>query len=611
MLCCGGQPDWPVSPEGVRAEGCIIAGRINFSNREVKQLLALRDAQIPDGMDLGNSRTRTIDLSGSCIGGSQMPSDSGEQAPFHADKMRVDGDLLLNKATISGGCAIAYTRINGQFSANKATFENAAGNAISAEGCNCVGFSLDGATVTGTCDISGARIKGDFAVSGSNFNCPEGTAISAFSAHIAAWFMRPLRVGATVQPTRVHGMINLTHAHIVHDLELQGAQLRAGYHLAIAARGIVVKGSVFIESGTRIDGGVYLGSAQIKGRLRLNKCLITSATLARNRNDDPLPSVPTAAGNPDSSKWTWHALDLSETVIGHLVMPDTAETRPRGIIDLSRARVGTFTDFKAAWPPKIDRSTRTCVGRPCDANSRDADHLVLDGFEYEHLDNPDGLPLDQTVSVAEARYDWLHGQSRDDIFERLRPQPWRHLGKILSQQGYEDDARAIAIERRVAQRYVKGMPCTAKALSWALHKLADYGFNPWKTIRWSGVVVAVFTLVYLCPAIDNGSPDQLLAADQSVFVRTVPADFVPGAMSYVESKKLVVDVYPSFDPFMYSLDVFLPFVDLGMEKYWRANTTTWLGVTLYYLSVFESIFGAVMISLIVTGFTGLLTRDER
>jgi hypothetical protein len=335
--------------------------------------------------------------------------------------------------------------------------------------------------------------------------------------------------------------------------------------------------------------------------LRLTDSVITSATLARGRSEDPLPPVPTNAENPDSSEWTYHALDLSEATIGHLVMPGTGETRARGIIDLSRARIGTFTDFKAAWPPKVDRVSRSCDGRPCDAKGRDADHLVLDGFEYEHLDNPDGLPAGETGPVAEARYDWLHGQSRDDIFERLRPQPWRHLGKILSQQGYEDDARSIAIERRVAQRYAKGM----------LHRLADYGFNPWKTMRWSAVVVAVFALVYLCPAIDYGSQTHLLAADQTAFVRTVPADFVPGATSYEQSKQLAAEVYPSFDPFMYSLDVFLPFVDLGMEKYWRANTTTWSGVLLYYLSVLEGIIGAVLISPVVTGFTGLLTRDER
>jgi hypothetical protein len=610
MLCCGGQSDWPVSPEGVRAEGCIIAGRIDLSNREVKQPLVLRQAQISDGIDLGNSRTRTIDLSGSRIGKSQVAADAEEQAPFSAENMRVDGDLLLNETTISGGCTIAYARIAGRFSAKKATLNNAAGNAIRADSCSCLGFSLDGATLTGTCDISGARIKGDFAVEGSTFDCPEGAAIRAFSARIAAWFMSPLHVGETIQPTRVHGTIILTHTHIERDLDLTGAQLSAGYHLAIAARSLVVKGSVFIEQGAKVDGGIRFGGADIKGQLRLTNSVITSATLARNRGNDPLAPVPAATERQDSSEWTWHALDLSETKIGQLVMPDTEETRPRGIIDLSRARIGTLTDFKAAWPPKVDRASRACTIRPCDDHGRDADHLILDGFEYEHLDNPDGLPPNQTGPVAEARYDWLHGQSRDDIFERLRPQPWRHLGKVLSQQGYEDDARSIAIERRVAQRYAKGMPRAAKAISWTLHKLADYGFNPWKTIRWSAAVVVVFALLYLFPAIDYGSQTHLLAADQNAFARTVPADFVPGATSYEESKQLAAKVYPSFDPLMYSLDVFLPFVDLGMEKYWRANTTTWLGVLLYYLSVLEGIIGAILISLAVTGFTGLLTRDE-
>ncbi|MGO8909002.1 MAG: hypothetical protein ACLQDM_06720, partial [Bradyrhizobium sp.] len=442
ILCCGGQPDWPVSPEGVRAEGCIIAGKLSLSNREVKQPLALRKAQIPGGIDLKNSRTRTIDLSGSRIGVSQAASETEEQASFYADKMCVDGDLLLNEATISGGCTITYARITGQFAANNATFENAGREAIGAQNCNCAGFSLDGASVTGICDISGAKIKGDFAVEGSTFNCPEGAAITAFSADIAAWFMRPLHVGQTIQPTRVHGMINLTHAHIARDLDLKGVQLRAGYHLAIAARSLVVKGSVFIEQGAKVDGGVRLGGADIKGQLRLTGSVITSTTLARRRSEDPLPPVPATAENPDSSEWTCHALDLSEAKIGHLVMPDTEETRPRGIIDLSRAQVGTFTDFKAAWPPKMDRARRSCDGRPCDRRGRDADHLILDGFEYEHLDNPDGLPAGETGPVAEARHDWLHGQSREDIFERLRPQPWRHLGKILSQQGYEDDARS-------------------------------------------------------------------------------------------------------------------------------------------------------------------------
>jgi hypothetical protein len=286
------------------------------------------------------------------------------------------------------------------------------------------------------------------------------------------------------------------------------------------------------------------------------------------------------------------------------------EERPRGVVDLSRARIGTFTDFKAAWPPKVDRTSRACIDRPCGGDGRDADHLILDGFEYEHLDNPDGLPFGETGPVAKARIDWLHGQSREDIFDRLKPQPWRQLGKVLAAQGYEDDARTIAIERRVAQRYAKGMPRAPRLLSRLLHLLADYGFNPWKSVGWSAVVVSIFALLYFVPTWWCGEAGQPLGANQRVFVRTLPADFVPAIASVPEAEKQLLLVYPAFDPLIYSLDVFLPLVDLGTERFWRANTTNGLGMVLYYLSILEGIAGAVLLSLIVTGFTGLLTRDQ-
>ena len=56
ILCCGVQPDWSISPKGVRLEGATIAGKLDLSNREVKQPLALRRALLPHGIDLNNSR---------------------------------------------------------------------------------------------------------------------------------------------------------------------------------------------------------------------------------------------------------------------------------------------------------------------------------------------------------------------------------------------------------------------------------------------------------------------------------------------------------------------------------------------------------------------------
>lgn len=376
------------------------------------------------------------------------------------------------------------------------------------------------------------------------------------------------------------------------------------------------------------------------------------------------------------------SLDARDAKIGTLVMPRTRETRPQGIVDLSRAKVGTFTDFRDAWPDPVKRSSRACKGRACDEEGRDADHLVLDGFEYEHLDNPDGherpvpprlrypslrqaasrwmrttlpeLPPGRLWPIGGprsrgmgwvtwrrgwrigrvglrrllgafgfeppsraarrtwyARREWLHAQSRDDLFERLKPQPWRQLAKVLAAQGHEEDARKIAIERRVAQRFEQGMSPWARCISSLLHAVADYGFNPWKTVGWSAVVVLVCSCVYT-GAVYIGCGELRLCHNEKVFVRTVPADFMANRLKIDEpDHELLIRRYPRFDPLLYSLDVFLPLLDAGSERFWRARAKTFWGRMLYYLTVAEQIVGAILLSLVAAGFIGLLTRDER
>lgn len=688
-FCCESTARWRVAPEGVRVQNGKIIGQLRFSNRKLSCPLWIRDSDVADGIDLTNSQTKTIDLSRSRLGeimanqlrldGDMICEDAQIRGCFHLSNAVIEGQFLANRATfdnsasdaieaqgsvsagffldsarlegtcningatikgpfsavsatfrrvdgtainaqslrcagfhaetaeIYGTCDISGANVEGQFFANNARFEHPTGDAINAQECEMQGFFVNGSTVVGVCDINNSTIDGHFEANGANFSNPTGNAIRADAARIGSLFMR----SDDGEATQVSGTIDLIRAHIKHDLHLRGISISGAQYVAIAARGLLVEGSAHIDEGSRVDGAIHFGGADIRGRLKLTGSKITSAMLARRRPDQPMPAVSDQARNDRSASWDAYAIDLSEAKVGHLLLPDTAETRPRGIIELSRARVGTFTDFKAAWPPQLNRWNRHYLKRPCDDAGRDADHLCLDGFEYEHLDNPDGLPIGDIGPVAKARIDWLHGQSRDDLFERLRPQPWRQLGKVLAQQGYEDDARSLSIERRVAQRYAKGMPAAARTLSWMLHQLADYGFNPWKTVGWSALLVLLFALVYFGAAYDAGSPDDPLAFNQKVFVQTLAADFTPGAQSMKEAQERLRELYPRFDPLMYSLDVFLPFVDLGIEKYWRVNTITQFGKLLYYLSVLEGIVGAVLVSLTVTGFTGLLTRDER
>jgi hypothetical protein len=544
------------APRGLDLSGGAVEGELDLANAAADAPVRLRGLDLPGGVDLSRARIAHLDLTGAAV------------AALVATEIAVEGDVVLDRAAFAGP------------------------------------VRLEGASVRGRLTAYGAR-----------FERPDGVAIDAQGARFAAFLMRPDDAG---QPTRIRGALNLFRAEIAGVLELRGVELAAASQVALSGVGLVAS-RVLIGRDSRIDGCVTFAGARIEGLLRISGLRLASAALARARAEDPLPPPDGARHEFDDSALAHVALDLSEARVGHLVLPDTPETRPRGIVDLSRARVGTFTDFAAAWPPPVERQARRCPSRACDEFARDADHLVLDGFEYEHLDNPDGAPPGQGGGpgrIAEVRRRWLHAQSRIDVFTHFRPQPWRQLAKVLAAEGYEDEAREIAIERRIALRFVDGAPAGRRVVSRLLHVLADYGFNPWKTVAWSLGLVALFALAYGAAAYGGCAERVPLCADQTAFVRVLAADYVPGVADAATAEANLRRVYPAFDPLLYSFDVFLPLLDLGADRFWRPNEH-WtpagfpLGRALQWATALQQVLGALLVSLAVTGFTGLLTREER
>jgi len=108
-----------------------------------------------------------------------------------------------------------------------------------------------------------------------------------------------------------------------------------------------------------------------------------------------------------------------------------------------------------------------------------------------------------------------------------------------------------------------------------------------------------------------------------VFIRA-QADDVTAATNIqdlAQADPFLARVYPDFNPLLYSLDVFVPVLDLGMDAYWRPNPNhlrpagkdyDWMvGSILYWLTLVQRFMGAMLIAIMVTSFTGLLTREDR
>ncbi|MBU1305633.1 MAG: hypothetical protein KKF33_08955, partial [Alphaproteobacteria bacterium] len=210
------------------------------------------------------------------------------------------------------------------------------------------------------------------------------------------------------------------------------------------------------------------------------------------------------------------------------------------------------------------------------------------------------------------------------------PQPWRQAAGVLRGMGYDQAAQSLSIERRVRERLADNTPRFQRLVSWFLHAVADYGFNPWKTVLLSVATIVVFAALYWGGTAICGDPNLRMGSTAC-----------DGQPLFIAVQLSNVDVsapggYPRFDPLAYSLGAFVPLFDLGTEPYWRANAgagewfsvPVWLGppaqngrwsfsltwswgMTVYWLFVLERFVGAILLAIAVTGFTGLLTRDER
>lgn len=574
------------------------------------------------------------------------------------ESLKTDGDLLLERTGLHAGLVLSGATIGGRLAAGGMK-------------CGSEGLAASGATITRNVELAGAVLAGPLKLSGAQIggeltargievhggetavaadvvrvggNVDFGQAklvgqLSAAGAEIAGQLrltgarlfgagiaMRGdgLRVRGGLFLTRavVVGLVRLPAAEIGNQLRLSGASLKVEEGVALMAPGARVMRDMEIDGGFRSIGGLLLDQIRVGGALVLTDSHIGSVAIMMQAHRAASP-VSLRARETTADRL---ALGLVDASVERLVMPDRAECRPRGIVDLSRARAGAYEDFAAAWPPR-------CSERTIGEAGEDLDHIVLDGFAYEHLTNPSGRP--QTASdgnhdhrddrVAERRIAWLEGQPMADVAQHLKPQAWVYLASRLAAQGYGEDARAVSIARRRRERRSHAATWAQRWQGALLDALALYGYNPWRTVMWMIVTILVFAAIFASASVRCERPG---CFDETVFVVTNRDAYTPQRFE---------NAYPAFNPLAYSLDVFVPFVSLGYEDHWRPNlgfhpislwqlrqgttsigqdsqprrlpTLTWGGL-LYVATVVESILGLVLTSLAVTGFTGMLRVEE-
>ena len=564
-------------------------------------------------------------------------SRSPLQIVLNLNGVRVDGDIALRRARVVGGISLQHTHVEGVLSAERSTIEGLP-PAFDARGINArQGLVLDHAVVKGGLMLEGARVGRDLAATNLTVQTVQGRAITADVIRVEGnWLMRGAKLTGTVRMSgaqidgqlamadcrvegrelairadgvrieggwfmsraRITGLVRFPASTIGNQLRFSGASITVAEGPAIFANGITVKRDVVLASGFTTAGGLALDQTRVHGTLNLRGSSIASATMTRGARQE----VAEESGEQLVGRYDRIAVSLVDSLVDRMQLPRQAAHRPQGVVDLSRAQTGSLDDHADAWPPHGP-----------DVDDTD-DHLLLDGFSYEHLENPAGVDEASNAPVWTQRLIWLEGQAQRDLDDLFKPAPWIQLSQRLRAQGYQEDARRISIQRQRRHRRSASVRSRVRWQSILLDWFALYGYNPWRTVAWIVVFVLVFAGVWTGAQQACGEAD---CSDEAVFVRTKRGEFA-------DDPAVLNATYPTFDPLAYSFDLFVPVIDFGHREFWRPNTRyrplaevrvagqtvdLTVGELLYVLTIVEMLLGLILTSLAVTGFTGLIATD--
>jgi hypothetical protein len=358
------------------------------------------------------------------------------------------------------------------------------------------------------------------------------------------------------------GEVRLHGAKIGGNLECsKGNFINAGGY-ALNGNRMTVAGTAFLKDGFAATGEVRLLGAQIGGNLDCSKGSFTNATGVALEAD----GMTVADG-----------VFLRRAVI-------------EGAIDFTTARIGTLIDDADCW--------------------RAGGH-IFDGFHYDRIAGS---------TDAETRIGWLKKQRADQLTTDFAPQPWEQLIKVLREMGHPDEAAKVAMAKqdqiRVSSAGAKRnwSEWIKRGLNWVYGKGVGYGHRPIWTVYWMAGICAVFSLAFYAGRETGyfGPTNPLIHASAAFDACGAPGE---GKKLWTSKECPTPPEYTTFQPFLYSLDLILPLVDLHQEADWAplvvnpAGETLWPGRVLRWMMWFEILFGWVASLTLVAVLGRLVDKD--
>ena len=526
-LCTDPQASAFVTYRGLTLSGMRIDAELGLSKAEIKFFLRLFDCAFSGNIVLRDAQLRGLDFSHCHI------------KSVNANRAKIRGAVLLrNGVKAEGEVSLSGATIGGDLDCEDAQFLNAKGKALCADQAKIEGsiFLSDGFKAEGEFRLLGATIGGGVECKGAHLSNVNGKAFSADGA----------KIGGSIflsDGFKAEGEIRLLGATISGDLDCSGAQFLNAKGKALSADQAKIGGYVFLSDGFKAEGEFRLLGATIGGSVECRGAHLSNAN-GRSLSADGAK----IAGNIflcDGFK-AEGTVSLAGADLGRLLIYSGLIEPEKAILDLRSAKVGTLWDDKGSWPSE--------------------GMLLLDGFNYERLDEQS--PLD-----AKSRTDWLHRQPRLSFL----PQPYEQLAAVFRQMGYERDARLVMIEKNRDRARFMQFPRQGWWWYNFFGRLIGYGYAPFRAFLMSVAIILLGAFLF-----HVGSSHGLISPTrEGAYAKAPNGQFVLDN----SGRREVLEDYPAFDAFVYSLESFVPLIKFDQTANWTPNANRRTEISSFYLRV--------------------------
>ena len=585
LILDAAQVEGNISLQSVRgsvwAEGLTLKGTLKVKNANLKDLNILKGLNIEEARVEGNVELSEVHL----------------EEEINAERLVLGGDLRLMGVLVRKYLKFRGAQVGGKFEAR-----NIKGDGISAQGMQ-IGKSLIWEEIeTGNVYLGGTRVGEDLKI--ESLTCYQWKSDEMMvigEAHIS-WVMRLDKF--SWERGKVSGRLEISYV-VTDALSLQGTRVDEGLEVervrvgdAVDLEGFQGGGDLLITAcilgGAPYRPGLSLKRAEIAGEVRIMDSSILSGLDAEKLHAHSL-YVERMFLTGGVGIWSDSPafLQLAGGWAGGLSLKDAQleerayfrDVNIMGPVSLRYAQMQTLEIVvKQGWGKEGKDSgmgLSPLVGW-VDLHGISVSRWVFSGPAIEDKDRETRLRLFSA---------WLRRQ-----LPHYSAHPYENLAKALKAEADENAALRILIQKEDDVGLARSLHFLKRFWRWILRYAVGHGYRPEWALRWILAFIAVgaflFELGYSCEVIAPASTDVLVQEMYQKY-RKIPKD------------------YPPFSAWAYSIDAFVPFLDLVLERYWIPNADAgWFGAFLRIYLWFHIVVGWLLSSLFLTGLTGIIRRLE-